>query len=183
MLRSRLTSALLRPRRGLAALSSSAASGHAWEPIEAKWQKRWAAQRSPTTLPAAAAGAATASGKDTFYCLAMFPYPSGTANCSLYCYPSRSVVLYVSEFILVVVGIVCGRPAAHRTCARVHHQRLHCAPEAHAGLRRALEATNIAIVWKLLKLIAYAGGWLCVYVGAAPNGLGRVRPSSRERCN
>lgn len=74
MLRSRLRSAVqvaATPRRSVAALST--ASAHAWEPIEAKWQKRWAAQQQQKPR------AASASERDTFYCLAMFPYPSGSS--------------------------------------------------------------------------------------------------------
>ncbi|KAF1330505.1 Leucine-trna ligase, partial [Globisporangium splendens] len=73
MLRSRLTSVLASsraPRRVLtAALSTSASAPNAWAPIEAKWQKRWV-QQATKARPAT-------SAKDTFYCLAMFPYPSG----------------------------------------------------------------------------------------------------------
>jgi hypothetical protein len=60
-------------RRGFSSLGPAAGS-NAWEPIESKWQKRWAleAQAAPP-LAQDAAG----KDKETFYCLAMFPYPSG----------------------------------------------------------------------------------------------------------
>ncbi|OWZ18199.1 Leucine-tRNA ligase [Phytophthora megakarya] len=60
MLRLRLRGALV-TRRTFAT--------HAWAPIEAKWQKRWAQQDLEPSPPAAT--------KEPFYCLSMFPYPSG----------------------------------------------------------------------------------------------------------
>ncbi|POM75522.1 Leucine-tRNA ligase [Phytophthora palmivora] len=61
---------MLRMRRSLVTRRSFAsASTHAWEPIEAKWQKRWAQQELEPAPPA--------TKKEPFYCLSMFPYPSG----------------------------------------------------------------------------------------------------------
>ncbi|RLN83285.1 hypothetical protein BBJ28_00012925 [Nothophytophthora sp. Chile5] len=70
MLRSRLRSPLL-SRRSFASAraSASASASHAWAPIEAKWQQRWAQPQPLATAPT--------PPKETFYCLAMFPYPSG----------------------------------------------------------------------------------------------------------
>ncbi|EEY66974.1 leucyl-tRNA synthetase, putative [Phytophthora infestans T30-4] len=51
-------------RRGFA----TAAPSRAWEPIEAKWQKRWAQQELCSPSP---------NKKKPYYCLSMFPYPSG----------------------------------------------------------------------------------------------------------
>ncbi|TYZ66532.1 hypothetical protein PybrP1_006384 [[Pythium] brassicae (nom. inval.)] len=61
---------LARGRRFLSGGGSGAAS-HAWEPIERKWQERWAASAS------ASASAPRTAPNGAFYCLAMFPYPSG----------------------------------------------------------------------------------------------------------
>ncbi|KAE9306002.1 Leucine--tRNA ligase [Phytophthora fragariae] len=68
MLRCRLRGALS-ARRSFAT-TSGAANSRAWEPIESKWQKRWAQQQLQTPP-------SSSSGKEPFYCLAMFPYPSG----------------------------------------------------------------------------------------------------------
>ncbi|KAF4028253.1 Anticodon-binding domain of tRNA [Phytophthora infestans] len=51
-------------RRGFA----TAAPSRAWEPIETKWQKRWAQQELCSPSP---------NKKKPYYCLSMFPYPSG----------------------------------------------------------------------------------------------------------
>ncbi|KAG7385149.1 putative leucine--tRNA ligase, mitochondrial [Phytophthora boehmeriae] len=67
MLRCRLRGAFA-GRRSFA--TSGAAASHAWEPIEAKWQKRWAQQQQQQQVT-------SAPGKPPFYCLPMFPYPSG----------------------------------------------------------------------------------------------------------
>lgn len=72
MLRCRLRGALS-ARRSFAT-ASAAASSRAWEPIETKWQKRWAQQELQTPTPNSSS---STGGKDPFYCLAMFPYPSG----------------------------------------------------------------------------------------------------------
>ncbi|DAZ92963.1 TPA: LOW QUALITY PROTEIN: hypothetical protein N0F65_006282 [Lagenidium giganteum] len=73
MLRRRCGSgAPLALRRALATLAKPSTST-AWEPIETKWQQRWAQQ----ALQASPDALAKKSDKPSFYCLAMFPYPSG----------------------------------------------------------------------------------------------------------
>lgn len=76
MLRTRVTRALWPARRSFASAANSTAGSapHAWEPIEAKWQQRWAAQAASTPAPVLP----DAADRKSFYCLAMFPYPSGT---------------------------------------------------------------------------------------------------------
>lgn len=75
-------------RRGLASLGPAAGS-NAWESIESKWQKRWAleAQAAPP-LAQDAAG----EHKETFYCLAMFPYPSGASCRAFSCAKYRAAL-------------------------------------------------------------------------------------------
>ncbi|ETN08293.1 leucine-tRNA ligase [Phytophthora nicotianae INRA-310] len=63
MLRCRLHGSIA-ARRSFA----TAAPSRAWEPIEAKWQKHWAQQELQPPSP---------NKKEPFYCLSMFPYPSG----------------------------------------------------------------------------------------------------------
>ncbi|KAG3151288.1 Leucine--tRNA ligase [Phytophthora cactorum] len=63
MLRCRLRGSIA-ARRSFA----TAAPSRAWEPIEAKWQKRWVQQELQPPSP---------NKKEPFYCLSMFPYPSG----------------------------------------------------------------------------------------------------------
>lgn len=68
MLRCRLRSAVIQaPTRRRALTNAFTAAPHAWQPIEAKWQARWKQQ------PVVSADAS----KPSFYCLSMFPYPSG----------------------------------------------------------------------------------------------------------
>ncbi|KAG7376463.1 putative leucine--tRNA ligase, mitochondrial [Phytophthora pseudosyringae] len=67
MLRYRVRGALAARRR-----FATHAPPHAWAPIEAKWQQRWARQELQEPPPPSSAKA-----KEPFYCLAMFPYPSG----------------------------------------------------------------------------------------------------------
>ncbi|KAH7484149.1 Leucine--tRNA ligase [Phytophthora ramorum] len=67
MLRCGLRRGALAARRSFATVATPT---HAWGPIEAKWQKRWAQQelQPPSAEP---------TTKEPFYCLSMFPYPSG----------------------------------------------------------------------------------------------------------
>lgn len=67
----RRPSALRVSGRALSAASASA-SANAWAPVEAKWQRRWALEAQARAPTAPADGA-----KEPYYCLAMFPYPSG----------------------------------------------------------------------------------------------------------
>ncbi|TMW58682.1 hypothetical protein Poli38472_010241 [Pythium oligandrum] len=71
LLRRHLRQAPLATKRVAASLSR-AKTTNSWEAIESKWQQRWAqAQVARGALPD------NDTTKPSFYCLAMFPYPSG----------------------------------------------------------------------------------------------------------
>uniref|UniRef100_M4BMZ6 leucine--tRNA ligase n=1 Tax=Hyaloperonospora arabidopsidis (strain Emoy2) TaxID=559515 RepID=M4BMZ6_HYAAE len=69
-----------RVRRSCFATASAAAPVRAWAPIEAKWQKQWAQKKLQVCEKSVGEkeeqGTKTTK-KKPFYCLAMFPYPSG----------------------------------------------------------------------------------------------------------
>ncbi|KAG1701162.1 hypothetical protein DVH05_011398 [Phytophthora capsici] len=70
MFSSALRASRCKVRRSFAT-ASAAPPAHAWAPIEAKWQKRWAQEElQPATT-------SSSMKKEPFYCLSMFPYPSG----------------------------------------------------------------------------------------------------------
>ncbi|CAI5718366.1 unnamed protein product [Hyaloperonospora brassicae] len=71
-------------RSCFATASAAAAPSRAWAPIEAKWQQRWAKQNLPMRESQDAKQQQeqqqqqkTTAPKTPFYCLSMFPYPSG----------------------------------------------------------------------------------------------------------